>query len=433
MRILGNNNFSGMKTKITSSLFELIKNMGANDKSALIIQSVVIFLIIITLAYLANWVTKKVIKVVVHRIIKKTKTTYDDTLLRHKVFTKISHLVPAIIIHYSIELAFPNLSQLVHVIQAMTYIYMILVVMLVIDSFLNALLDIYQTFEISKEIPIKGYVQVLKIVIYFITIILVLSVILGKSPIYFFTGLGAIAAILLLVFKDTILGFVASIQLTANDMVKPGDWVQMPSENADGDVMDISVTTVKVRNFDKTITTIPTYHMVSQPFKNWKGMTLAGARRMKRSINIDMKSVGLSSEEMIEKFSRIHVLKDYIKKKKEEIDKYNEEHNIDRSSRVNGRAITNIGTFRKYLELYLQNHPMIRNDLTMLVRQLPPSETGIPIEVYAFIKDPAWAAYESIQADIFDHILAVIPEFGLRAYQNPSGEDFQSLARENIE
>ncbi len=422
-----------MKTKITSSLFELIKNMGANDKSALIIQSVVIFLIIITLAYLANWVTKKVIKVVVHRIIKKTKTTYDDTLLRHKVFTKISHLVPAIIIHYSIELAFPNLSQLVHVIQAMTYIYMILVVMLVIDSFLNALLDIYQTFEISKEIPIKGYVQVLKIVIYFITIILVLSVILGKSPIYFFTGLGAIAAILLLVFKDTILGFVASIQLTANDMVKPGDWVQMPSENADGDVMDISVTTVKVRNFDKTITTIPTYHMVSQPFKNWKGMTLAGARRMKRSINIDMKSVGLSSEEMIEKFSRIHVLKDYIKKKKEEIDKYNEEHNIDRSSRVNGRAITNIGTFRKYLELYLQNHPMIRNDLTMLVRQLPPSETGIPIEVYAFIKDPAWAAYESIQADIFDHILAVIPEFGLRAYQNPSGEDFQSLARENIE
>ncbi|MCK4750520.1 MAG: mechanosensitive ion channel, partial [Bacteroidales bacterium] len=233
----------------------------------------------------------------------------------------------------------------------------------------------------------------------------------------------------MLVFKDTILGFVASIQLSANHMVKQGDWIEMPSHNADGDVIDISLNTVKVRNWDKTITTVPTYALVSESFKNWKGMEESGGRRIKRSINIDMNTVKFIDKEMAEKLKKIHLLKDHIETRQEEIRKYNEENQIDGSVLVNGRRMTNLGTFRLYIEQYLKHHPKVHQELTMLIRHLQPTEAGLPIEIYVFSNDQAWANYEAIQADIFDHILAVIPEFGLRVFQDPTGGDFQNLSK----
>jgi miniconductance mechanosensitive channel len=299
---------------------------------------------------------------------------------------------------------------------------------MVIDAVINAFHEIYHRLPISKGRNIKGFVQVVKIIFYFAGIILIISIFSGAAPKVLLGGLGAMAAVLILVFKDTILGFVASIQLSANKMVNVGDWISMPKYDADGDVIDISLTTVKVQNWDKTIATVPTYALVSQSFNNWKGMEDSGGRRIKRSINIDMSSVGFLDEAQIEKFRKFHLLNQYITKMNKEISDYNKSLKLDDSIVTNGRRLTNLGTFRVYLENYLHSHPKINQDMTFLVRHLQPTEKGIPMEIYVFSKDQAWANYEAIQADIFDHILAIMPEFGLRVFQNPTGSDFQSLS-----
>jgi miniconductance mechanosensitive channel len=337
-------------------------------------------------------------------------------------------LAPAIIVFYSLQFIF-NAGKLIEFLENLTQVYMVLVVLLVIDAVLNALHEIYLNLPISRGRHIKGFVQVVKIIFYFIAVIMIISIFSGATPKVLLAGLGTMAAVLILVFRDTILGFVASIQLSANKMVNVGDWIAMPKYNADGDVIDISLTTVKVQNWDKTIATIPTYALVSESFNNWKGMEESGGRRIKRSINIDMKSVKFLDEEQIEKFSKFYVLKEYITKKKKEIKEYNESLNLDIQTVTNGRRMTNLGTFRVYLENYLHNHPKIHQEMTFLVRHLQPSETGIPLEIYVFSKDQAWANYEALQADIFDHILAIMPEFELRVFQNPTGDDFQKLAR----
>ncbi|MFA9407924.1 MAG: mechanosensitive ion channel family protein, partial [Candidatus Dadabacteria bacterium] len=252
--------------------------------------------------------------------------------------------------------------------------------------------------------------------------------VIGQSPAFFLGGLGAMAAVLMLIFKDPILGLAAGIQLSANKMVRVGDWIEMPKYGADGDVIDISLTTVKVQNWDKTIITIPTFALVSEGVKNWRGMSESGGRRIKRPIFIDMTSVKFCTLEMIEKFSKIQYLSNYVLDKKKELSDFNEQRNIDNTVLVNGRRMTNLGTFRAYLVSYLRDHPKINKNLTFLVRQLDPGPTGLPIEIYVFSSDQVWANYESIQADIFDHVLAVIPEFDLRVYQNPTGSDFQNLA-----
>ena len=325
-------------------------------------------------------------------------------------------------------MVFRDYPVLEEVIERASLIYIVIVVILSIDSFINALHEIYLSMPVSEGRPIKGYIQVVKIIIYFIGIILMIAIIARESPKTLLTGLGAMAAVMMLVFKDTILGFVASIQLSANKMVRPGDWIEMPSHNADGDVIDITLNTVKVQNWDKTITTIPTYALVSESFRNWKGMELSGGRRIKRSINIDMNTVRFVDSEMAQKLKKIHLLEEYIDIRLEEIRKYNEDNQVDDTVLVNGRRMTNLGTFRIYVEQYLKNHPRIHQGLTMLVRHLQPTETGLPIEIYVFSNDQAWGNYESIQADIFDHILAVIPEFGLRVFQAPTGRDFRALS-----
>jgi miniconductance mechanosensitive channel len=257
--------------------------------------------------------------------------------------------------------------------------------------------------------------------------ILVIAMVVGRSPVVFLSGLGAVTAILLLVFKDTILGFVAGIQIAANDMVRPDDWIEMPKYGADGSVIDVTLNTVKVRNWDKTVTTIPTYALISDSFKNWRGMTESGGRRIKRALHLDMTSIRFCDEEMLDRFKKIQFIREYLERKLEEISRHNRECAVDESVLVNGRRLTNVGTFRAYIEAYLRNHPMVHQEMTFLVRHLAPTEHGLPIEVYVFSKDQRWAVYESIQADIFDHLLAVVPEFDLRVFQSPTGSDVRSL------
>lgn len=405
---------------------DLISGMGLSDGMTVFIENATIILITILLALLADFVVKRIIIGTITRLAKHSKNEWDDVFVRQKVFNRLAHLAPAIIIFYSLQYIF-DAEKLVTFLGNVTQAYMVLVVLMVIDSILNALHEIYQKLPISQGRNIKGYVQVVKIIFYFAAIIMIISIFTGDPPTKLLTGLGAMAAVLLLVFRDTILGFVASIQLSANHMVNVGDWISMPKYNADGDVIDISLNTVKVQNWDKTIATIPTYALVSESFNNWRGMEESGGRRIKRSINIDMSSVTFLNASQIDKFRKYYLLKDYITRKEKEIATYNKSLEMEEGEVTNGQKLTNLGTFRKYLEEYLKNLPEINKEMTFLVRQLQPSDKGLPLEIYVFSKEQAWAKYEGIQADIFDHVLAILPEFDLRVFQNPTGSDFQKL------
>jgi len=385
-------------------------------------------LAIIILAFAANYVAKRFLLTGISIFVKRTKTSWDDALLRRNFFIRLSHLAPALVFYFSASL-FPPIQD---IIQHLSLVYMILAGLFAFNGFLNAVVDIYNTFNIARQKPIKGYVQIVMIIIWIFGGIFALSTLLNRSPWPLLSSLGAMTAILLLIFKDSILGLIASVQLSVNDMVRIGDWIEMPKFNADGDVIDISLHTVKVQNWDKTITTIPAYALISDSFKNWRGMSESGGRRIKRSINIDMTGVRFCTPEMLDRYEKFQLLTESIRSKKKEIAEYNAEHNIDTSELINGRNLTNIGTFRNYLVAYLQHHPRIHNDMTFLVRQLPPGEHGLPIEVYVFSNDQAWANYETIQADIFDHILAVLPAFDLNVFQHPSGSDVRALGNETF-
>jgi miniconductance mechanosensitive channel len=318
-------------------------------------------------------------------------------------------------------------TELLALSQTLINVLFLLAAMLTVDALLSALLAIYSSSGISKEISITPFVQVLKLALYFVSGILLLSLLLQKTPLYFLSGLGALTAVLMFVFKDILMGFVAGIQLIANKMVAPKDWIEMPKYGADGDVIEITLTTVKVQNFDNTITTIPTYALINESFKNWRNMNLSGGRRIKRYVNIDLSSIKFCDAEMLERFTKIQLITKAIQDRQAEIKVSNEEKNVDESTLVNGRRLTNIGIFRAYVEAYLRQHPQISNQMTFLVRQLSPRENGLPIEIYVFCKETNWNIYEAVQADIFDHILAVVPEFDLRVFQVPSGSDFQKL------
>lgn len=377
---------------------------------------------ILIIAFLSNLVAERIIMRILSVVIKRTKTRWDDVLLEKGVFDRLSHIVPALVIY-----GFAEIFTWQVILQRIALAYMVFIGILVLNSLLSAAENIYSSFEVSKEKPIRGYIQIIKIFIFVIGMIFVIGIIIDRSPWKLLTGIGAMTAVLLLVFKDSILGLVASTQLAANDMVKIGDWIEVEKYGANGEVFEISLTTVKVQNWDKTISNIPTYVLISDSFKNWRGMTESGGRRIKRSIYIDMTSVAFCDDAMLDRFRRIHLLTSYIERKVQEISEHTIKHNIDTSIPVNGRRLTNIGTFRAYLDAYVRNHPKVHDGMTIMVRHLPPSPYGIPIEIYVFSNDIRWEHYEAIQADIFDHILAVIPEFGLRIFQNPTGRDLQLL------
>ena len=385
--------------------------------------------VVLLLSTAANFVAKRYILSALTHVISRTKTQWDDAILRQNALSHLTHLAPALIFYVLMPFALDGMDPTVAFIRGVTLIVMIIIIMLVLDALLNTVEDIYQGFEASKEIPIKGFIQVLKIALYFLATIFVISVLLNKTPIYLLSGIGALAAVLMLVFRDSLLGFVAGIQLAANKMVSNGDWIEMPKYGADGDVLEVALTTVKVQNWDKTVTTIPTYALISESFKNWRGMQDSGGRRIKRAVNIDMGSIKFCDVEMLERFGKIQYISEYIETKKRELAEFNDATKVDNASLVNGRRMTNIGTFRAYVKAFLHNHPDINKDMTFLVRQLPTTEHGLPIEVYVFSKDKVWANYEAIQADIFDHILAVVPEFDLRVYQNPTGSDLRTLTQ----
>ena len=400
---------------------------GINESLAFYFARGVAIVGVLLLSFVANFVAKRYIVSALTYVISKSKSRWDDAVLRQRTLNRMAHLAPAVIIYVFTPIALQGLDPAIAIIRDALLIYMIVILMLVLDSLLNTVEDIYQSFRASKEIPIKGFVQVLKLALYFMAAIFVISILLNKTPVYLFSGIGALAAVMMLVFRDSILGFVAGIQLAANKMVSVGDWIEMPKYGADGDVLEVALTTVKVQNWDKTITTIPTYALINESFKNWRGMSESGGRRIKRSVNIDMSSIRFCNEEMLERFGKIQYISEYIETKKHELEEFNLATKVDNASLVNVRRMTNIGTFRAYVKAYLQNHPMINKDMTFLIRQLPPTEHGLPIEIYVFSKDQVWANYEAIQADIFDHVLAVVPEFDLRVYQNPTGADFRVL------
>lgn len=384
---------------------------------------VVLITFIAILCTIANFITKQVIIRVITHILKKNKFKWDQIILERKVFRKLSHFVPAIIIYHFAS----SFSTYQTAIETLALAYIMIVALSVINRLLTVINDIYQTYEVSKEKPIKGYIQVVKIIVIVIGIVLVIANLMGESPLILLSGLGALSAVFMLVFKDSLLGLVAGVQLTSNDMVRVGEWIEMPKYGADGDVIDISLNTVMVRNFDRTITMIPSYALISDSFINWRGMQESGGRRIKRALYIDMTSIEFCTEDMIEHFKGIHFLGDFIINRENEIEEYNEKHHINRSNVVNGRALTNIGIFRAYISEYLRHHSGIHQEMTLMVRQLAPGENGLPLEIYAFTNSTEWSVYESVQADIFDHLFAIAGEFRLRIFQNPAGSDLKLM------
>ncbi len=418
-----------MFKQLSGIINDWLVQLGLSEHYAILITEYSFLLLLIVGCYLVYIIAKHLINNYFHALVKKTKSDWDDLILKRNVFNRIAYLVPLFILSFFILDVIPEHELSASILTILVRILIITVSVSILTGLLNSFFDIYNTFAISKSRPIKGYIQVAKIVIYILAAVSIISIFLGDKGFGWLAGFGAFSAILMLIFKDPILGFVGGIQLTSNNMVQIGDWISMPRFGADGNVIDITLTTVKVQNFDKTITTIPTYTMVSDSFQNWRGMEESGGRRIKRSINIDMTSVQFCDEAMLEKFKSFHFLNSYISKKKEELQSYNAKYNIDNSVLVNGRRQTNLGVFRAYVKEYLRHKPEINNEMTMLVRQMQPSENGIPIQIYVFSKIQEWAAYEDIQSDIFDHLLSVIPEFGLRVFQSPSGKDLQELRK----
>ena len=408
--------------ELVEKLQQWLGRLGVGEEAASFLSQSVEILVVAFLAWLAAAITRNVILRIVKRVAEKTATHWDDALVDRHVFHRLAHLAPAMVI-FALAPVVLESPELVEWVRKGAQIYMLLVGVLTLSAFLNAGNDIYRTFEVSKRIPIHAYLQVVQLVVTLAALIVSVSLLIDKSPLLLLSGLGAATAILLLVFKDTILGLVAGIQLVAHDMVRPGDWIEMPKYGADGDVEEITLNVVKIRNFDKTVTTIPTYALISDSFRNWRGMQESGGRRIKRSISIDINTIRFLTDEDLEDLRRIKKLRNHLEKRRQEIEDYNAEYGDAELSPANGRRMTNLGAFRAYCEAYLREHPKISDKLTFLVRQLAPSEKGLPLELYVFSTDQRWVYYEAIQADIFDHLFAVLPLFGLRAYQQPSGLD----------
>ncbi len=509
-----------------ADLGQLLTSWGLNSMQAEVVRGIVIAIGIVLLAWLGNWITKKIIIRIVAGIIRRTKNEYDDIFLKKGVFNNLSHLVPAAIIYFMSPLATDNHTVLL-IVKDFVAIYVVISLTFVLNAFLNALGDIYEIIAEKKgyRVTIKQYIQVLKIIVIITAVILIISILLSKKPGNILAGMGAMTAVLMLIFRDTILGFVAGIQLSAYDLVHEGDWITVPSRGVDGDVLDINLTTVRVQNFDKTIATVPTYALIQESFINWKGMQMAGGRRIKRSIYIDMQSVKIVTPDMLERFRQIPLIKDFIEQKIKELG-YNA--NDNQYTVLDGKSLTNIGVFRIYVENYLRanfrvfkkyrkekfivngteverfviddpeefvkelgagakkfltqidgktvikdvtkflvrysDYYMLENnylykirkvkktvirkgaevevevpekilvqpglfcdDLTLLVRQLKPTDKGLPVEVYVFAATTNWLEYEKIQAELFEHLLAVLPLFDLKVYQQPSGSDFQKV------
>lgn len=384
-----------------------------------LVREILLLVFVVALSTIVYQVVRRHVLGLLHKFFLRTKFKWDQILIEEGVLPSAALLIPAFIVSQTL----PFLELTHEFIVLMLRMWSLVVVTITLDRVLNLIVTVYNTFPVAQRVPIKGYVQVIQIALFILAAVLGFSILVGQSPWAILGGLGALSAVLILVFQNTILSFVAGIQLTMHDQIRVGDWIEMPAYGADGFVEEVALHTIKVRNWDKSMSTIPTYKLVGDSFKNWRFMFESGGRRIKRSILIDQTSVKFCDDALLNRLSKIQLLHGYLAERSREIAEYNRLHNIDSSSLVNGRHMTNLGTFRAYLMAYLRNHPGVHQGMITMVRQLQPTPDGIPMEIYAFTNDVAWVNYEGIQADIFDHVLAVVPEFELRIFQNPSGHD----------
>lgn len=387
---------------------------------------ILIFCLLI-LCFVAWILTKKLIVNSIHKLFLKTKITWDDILIKKKIFDKLAYIIPAFLVIFIVPSIFAEYPTLSGYIITLAMIIILVIIVWTIIALLEVFDEILSTSPIFMDKPIASYIQVLNIFVYFIGGILILSLLLGKSPFYFLGAMGAMTAILLLIFKDTILGFVASIQMSVYDMVRVGDWIAMPKSDADGVVLSINLSTVKVQNWDKTITTIPTYAFITDSFKNWRGMSNSGGRRIKRAIYIKVSSFCFCDDKMLEQFKKYALIKDYIIQKEQEIKKTNSTLINNESNPVNSKSLSNIGVFRVYAEKYILSNPHINTKMTHMVRQLDPTSQGMPLEIYCFTHEKEWEKYEVVKSDIFDHLLTITAQFKLEVFEEPTGRDFRSL------
>ena len=421
------NSAQGETIESLRSLLDWLKGQfegfGIDSVWAGLLVNVVGAVALVFLSWLAYLLAKRVVLRAIRFLSSKTSTDWDKVLIEYKVFARLSNVVPALVAHVLAPILFEGVESLVGFVQGLAKVYLVVVLLFTLQALLNGLLSIYQRYDISKRIPIKGLLQAVMLAVCFVGGVFIISIVMGREIGTLMAGLGAMVMGFLFVFKDAIMGLVAGIQIATNDTVRKGDWIEMKGHGVDGDVIDVSLTTVKVQNFDKTVVSIPASKLITESCRNWRGMKDSGGRRIKRPIHIDMRSIRFADEGLLEKFQRFDLLKGYLQSRLDEVNAHNQTVNTDLSELVNGRRLTNIGTFRAYIMAYLKNHPQIRQDRTFLIRQLEPGDNGLPIEIYIFTDTTVWAEYEAIQADIFDHLLAVIPEFGLAPFQNSTGKE----------
>ena len=412
------------------TLFELIDRWliacGLSASKADQLDQFILFALLLLIAFGVDFICRFILLHIVSALVKRTRVTWDDILFDRSVLIHLSRMVAPLVLSLTIPMAFVGVESFgLLLISRLCNVLILITFLNFINALLKAIYTVYNSKEQFRDRPLKGLLQTAQVALWFIGGIVIIATLLGKSPLSLLAGLGASAAILMLVFKDSIMGVVSGVQLSANDMLKVGDWIAMPKYGADGTVIEVTLNTVKVRNWDNTITTIPPYLLVSDSFQNWRGMQESGGRRVKRSVNIDMNSVRFCTPEMLDKYRKIKLLADYIDQTEKVIKDYNEAQQIDNSVLVNGRRQTNLGVFRAYLNAYLHNLPTVNDEMTILVRHLQPTDRGIPVELYFFTRTTDWAPYEQIQADVFDHLLAIVPEFDLRVFQSPTGADFR--------
>lgn len=382
----------------------------------------------LVLSIIIWYLTRQVLLAIIKTIALRSKTKLDDLLVEKKFFSAFAHILPLIFMDYFFSIVFFSFPKTLEYTLRFNDFSIVLVILVSIRRFLNAVRVVLEVKPYFSDKPIGAYIQTVKLIISIVFMVILLSVLTKQSPMFFLTSLGAMTAILLLIFKDTILGFVGSIQISANDMLRIGDWVTMEKYGADGDVTEINLTTVKVQNFDKTITTIPTYSFISDSFKNWRGMSDSGGRRIKRSLNVKIETIKFADDALIKRLSKVKLLTSFIKEQQEAVEQYNQEHGLLDEYQINARRPTNVGLFRRYVEYYLKNNTDLNQEMSLMVRQLQPDSKGLPIELYCFSVTKVWAEYEVVMADIFDHLFAIIDQFELQLHQEVTGSDLRMLS-----
>lgn len=413
-------------------LQHVLRENQFTESAAFYTTFVILFFATVIVVILSVYILRLILYNFFKRIAVRTRRSWDDLLIKHRFPNALSLVAAVVVLRIAIPLVFEGMPKALGFFERLTDLFFLFVMVRIVITFLKATEESLASSQLFIEKPIASYFQLIRIIFYIVGFILALSILIGKSPLYFLSAFGAMTAILLLIFKDTILGLVASVQISSNDMVRIGDWVEMPKFNADGDVVAINLNTVKVSNWDKTITTVPTYYFVTESFKNWRGMQNSGGRRIKRTLRIAVSSVCFVDPDMREKFKQIDLIREYVTSRQAEIEKYNLENRVNTAVLINGRRMTNIGVFRTYVQTYLEQHPGIHQEMTLLVRQLTPDEFGVPLEIYCFTNTVKWAGYETIQSDIFDHLFASASYFGLQIFQNPSGKDFARLFENKV-